>query len=193
MMLNKVITDQQLLVALAMGDRKATSEIYKKNYPVVKGWIIKSGGTEADCADIFQEALVVLFSKAQDENFRLSCAVGTYLFAVSKHFWFKKMQKSSRDPSFSMEDMGNLETAISGVESDLNAHYEREEHFELLNSALDQVGEPCRSLLRAFYHQDKSMQEISAAFGYTNAENAKTQKYKCLNRLKKIFFNMQAK
>ena len=32
------------------------------------------------------------------------------------------------------------------------------------------------------------MQEIAAEFGYTNADNAKTQKYKCLLRLKKLFF-----
>ncbi len=32
------------------------------------------------------------------------------------------------------------------------------------------------------------MQEIAEVFKYTNAENAKTQKYKCLTRLKKIFF-----
>jgi len=33
------------------------------------------------------------------------------------------------------------------------------------------------------------MQDIAEEFGYTNAENAKTQKYKCLNRLRKLFFN----
>jgi len=32
------------------------------------------------------------------------------------------------------------------------------------------------------------MQEIALSFGYTNADNAKNQKYKCLMRLKKIFF-----
>jgi hypothetical protein len=32
------------------------------------------------------------------------------------------------------------------------------------------------------------MQEIAASFGYTNADNAKNQKYKCLMRLKKLFF-----
>ena len=54
------------------------------------------------------------------------------------------------------------------------------------------LGEPCRSLLRAYYHDDKSMQQIAVAFGYTNPDNAKTQKYKCLTRLKKIFFNAKA-
>jgi hypothetical protein len=51
------------------------------------------------------------------------------------------------------------------------------------------LGEPCKSLLHAFYIEKKSMQEIAGSFGYTNAENAKTQKYKCLMRLKKIFFS----
>ena len=72
-------------------------------------------------------------------------------------------------------------------------HEEREAHYEQLDVALDQVGEPCRSLLKAYYHHDKSMQEIAADFGYTNPDNAKTQKYKCLARLRKIFYTMQAK
>jgi len=33
------------------------------------------------------------------------------------------------------------------------------------------------------------MSEIATTFGYTNADNAKTQKYKCLMRLKKFFFD----
>jgi hypothetical protein len=33
------------------------------------------------------------------------------------------------------------------------------------------------------------MLEIAGNFGYTNADNAKNQKYKCLMRLKKLFFD----
>ena len=32
------------------------------------------------------------------------------------------------------------------------------------------------------------MGEIAEMFGYTNTDNAKNQKYKCLMRLKKLFF-----
>jgi hypothetical protein len=35
------------------------------------------------------------------------------------------------------------------------------------------------------------MDEIAEKFGYTNADNAKTQKYKCLQRLKKYFFEKE--
>ena len=121
-------------------------------------------------------------------------SIGTYLFAVSKHLWYKKLQRSHKEPSRLYDNVGD-DNEIPGlaVEEDINVHHERDAHYEQLDSSLDKLGEPCRSLLKAFYHHDKSMQEISADFGYTNPDNAKTQKYKCLARLKKLFFATQAK
>jgi hypothetical protein len=74
------------------------------------------------------------------------------------------------------------------VEEEIEYHQKRDEDFILMENAMNKIGEPCKSLLEAFYIQKKSMPEIAASFGYTNADNAKTQKYKCLVRLKKIFF-----
>jgi hypothetical protein len=56
--------------------------------------------------------------------------------------------------------------------------------------SLDRLGEPCRTLLEDFYIRHMSMQDITEKFGYTNADNAKTQKYKCLMRLKRLFFSV---
>ncbi len=184
-------TEHQLLAALASGDRKVASQLYQQNYPIVKGWLAKNGGSESDAADLFQEAMVVLFGKAQDSDFRLTCSISTYLMSISKHLWYKRLEKQSRDPVFLKEDIGTDEDEGGiGYEDDLKVHEEREIHYEMLNAALEQVGEPCSSLLKAFYHKDKSMQEITASFGYTNSDNAKNQKYKCLARLRKLFYGM---
>jgi RNA polymerase sigma factor (sigma-70 family) len=179
-------TDQELLAALAAGEREVTEKIYRQNFHIINGWLIKNGCSTADAADVFQEAMVVLFGKSEDESFRLTCSIGTYLFAISKYIWYKKIQKQSREPAFLRDDFSNEEDEPGvAYEEDLNVHYEREAHYEQLDAALDQIGEPCRSLLKAFYHHDKNMQEIAADFGYTNPENAKNQKYKCLARLRK--------
>ena len=186
-------TEQQLLAALAQGEREATEQIYRQNYRIINGWLLKNGGSATDADDLFQEAMVVLFSKAQSEEFRLTCSIGTYLFAISKHLWYKKLQRKSRDPIALLDNTGNDdEENDNGIayEEDVDAHEEREAHYNQLDEALEQIGEPCRSILKAYYHQDKSMQEIAADFGYTNTDNAKTQKYKCLTRLKKIFHAM---
>ncbi len=193
-MQSPINTEQQLLAALAAGQRGATEQLYQQHYHIINGWLIKNGGSTADAADLFQEAMVVLFGKAQDKDFRLTCSIGTYLFAVSKHLWYKKLQKQHKEPVYLLDNTGpDDEETGSGYEDDVNVHEEREAHYEQLDSALDQVGEPCRSILKAYYHHDKSMQEIAADFGYTNPDNAKTQKYKCLARLRKLFYTVQAK
>lgn len=182
-----------MLAQLAQGGREATEQVYNAHLSTVTGWIAQHGGTADDAADIYQEAMIVLYEKAQHEDFRLTCRIGTYLFAIGKHLWYKRLQQLNRQPG-SLPEM-NEEEAYQGqaYEDDLNAHHEREAYYEQVDNALDQIGEPCRSLLKAFYHKDMSMQEIAASFGYTNPDNAKTQKYKCLARLRKLFYSTQAK
>ena len=193
-MQSPINTEQHLLAALAAGERTATEQIYQQHYHIINGWLLKNGGSPADLDDLFQEAMVVLVGKAQDEGFRLTCRMGTYLFAVSKHLWFKKLQQQNRGPQILQHNTGTEDDDIGvAYEDDIKVHREREAHYEQLNVALEQIGEPCRSLLKAYYHEDKNMQEIAADFGYTNPDNAKNQKYKCLARLRKIFFSVQAK
>lgn len=179
-------TDTELLTGLGAGDRNAVADIYKLYHTVLTKWILSRGGLEADAEDVFQEALVVLYEKAKSPEFCLTCKLSTYLFAISKRLWFKKVERSAS--YYSLHAEGDEEGAYGAYDDDVQLHLEKEEQFRQLGKALDQLGEPCRSLLKAFYEERKNMQEIAADFHYTNAENAKTQKYKCLTRLRKIFF-----
>lgn len=192
-MYQPLYTEQHLLTGLAKGERAATAQVYQQHVKIVGTWVQQNGGSENDAADVFQEAMVILFEKAQQEDFRLTCKIGTYLFAVSKHIWYKRLQKAQKQPGLLPANAGTDDGADWIYEDEVKKHQEKEAHYDHLNQALDQLGEPCRSLLKAFYHQDKSMHQIAAEFGYTNPDNAKTQKYKCLNRLRKIFYGVQAK
>lgn len=178
-------TDTELLTGLAAGNREAVAAIYKLYHTVLTKWILSRGGLEADAEDVFQEALVVLFEKARSTEFCLTCKLSTYLFAICKRLWFKKMERSATYYQLAEDDEHNEPGAY---DEDLQLYLEKEEQYEQLAQAMTQLGEPCAALLKAFYEDKKNMQEIAAAFHYTNAENAKTQKYKCLTRLRKIFF-----
>ncbi len=182
-------TDAALLQGLALGTDAATERIYKQCYPVIAHWVSVNGGDEADSADLFQEAMLVLWNKARDPQFELSCAIGTYLFSVARRLWLKRLQQRKQSPSALWDDAGADEAPDWAAEEGIAQHQEREVQFDQLEAALAQLGEPCAALLKAFYTEGKSMQEIAADAGYTGADTAKTQKYKCLTRLKKLFFN----
>jgi RNA polymerase sigma factor (sigma-70 family) len=174
--------EKALLTGLARNDRKAVETIYKQCYNIVQSLIINNNGTADDAKDIFQEAMIVLYEKARSGNFELNCQVRTYVYSVCRRLWLKKLQQSNR-----FAEVGDVESVVP-VEEDLEDHQRRNAEFEMMEKAINSLGEPCKRLLEAYYLQSKNMQEIAASFGYTNAENAKNQKYKCLMRLKKIFF-----
>lgn len=178
------INEKALLEGLARNETKAVETIYKENYNMVQALIINNNGSADEAKDIFQEAMIVLYERVKTGTFELNCQIRTYVYSVCRRLWLKRLQQMSRyaAPVESLE-------AVVPVDEDIDAQDQRTIEFEMLNKSIGGLGEPCKSLLEAYYLQKRNMQDIAASFGYTNADNAKNQKYKCLMRLKKIFFS----
>ncbi|MDQ6814624.1 MAG: RNA polymerase sigma factor [Bacteroidota bacterium] len=176
--------EQALLKGLAKDDAKAIETIYKNNFSMVQSFVLNNNGTYDDARDIFQEAMIVLYENAKTESFVLTCQIKTYVYSICRRLWLKRLQQLNRYVS----QVESLEETVA-VEEDLEYHEKRNADFAIMERALGSLGEPCKSLLEAYYMQKKDMTNIAASFGYTNADNAKNQKYKCLLRLKKLFFS----
>lgn len=177
-------TDEKaLLKGLATNDKKAVETIYQENFNTIQSLIINNNGSSDDAKDVFQESMIVLYEKVKTEGFELHCQIKTFLYSVCRRLWLKRLQQQNRysSPGDNME-------AVVDVDEDLSVHEQKDLELDMMEKAIGNLGEPCKSLIEAYYLQKKSMQEIAADFGYTNSDNAKTQKYKCLVRLKKIFF-----
>jgi RNA polymerase sigma factor (sigma-70 family) len=181
-----VATDEELVTGLAEGSDRVLNQLYRQYYPMVAQLIITNSGTDDDAQDIYQEALIVLYEKVVGGNFELNCQLKTYLYAVARRLWLKQLAKRGRAPMVRADFL--TEEPLETVADDLADHQRRDKQFEQMASALTQLGEPCRTLLEDFYIRHLSMNDITEKFGYTNSDNAKTQKYKCLTRLKRIFF-----
>jgi RNA polymerase sigma factor (sigma-70 family) len=175
--------EQALLKGLAANDRKSVETIYRTHYNMIQTLVINNSGTSDDARDIFQEAIIVLYEKAKSGSFELHAQLKTYIYAVCRRLWLKKLAVYQRFSG----DLANAPETIA-TEDDLEMYEHRTQDFELMERALHHLGEPCKELLENYYLRKKNMSEIAREFGYTNADNAKNQKYKCLMRLKKIFF-----
>ena len=145
--------------------------------------VCSNNGTEQEAKDIYQDAVIVFYEKVTLSQLALSCKIKTYLFAVCRRLWLKRLaeKKKFRGTIEETESFADIDSEIAEIEV-------KEIRFRQMKAALDGLGEPCRSIIEDFYVQDLTMEAISEKFGYTNADNAKNQKYKCLMRLKKLFF-----
>lgn len=174
------MTDKILIQKLKEGDTPAFEYLYKSYYKMAEYFILKNSGQSSDAEDVFQDALVVLYEKSQDDSFQLSCTLKTYLYSIVRNLWLKKLRDSK------------IQTKITDFESFVQVEEAIEEDdglFDQVQQALSQLGEKCREIIVQFYYQKKKMTEIASSLNYTNAENAKNQKYKCMQQLKSMLNN----
>lgn len=173
-----------LLAGLAKNDRSAVEVIYSRHFGMVQSLVVNNNGSSEDARDVFQEAMIVLFERSRSPNFELQCQLKTYIYSVCRRLWLKRLSQSQRY----IPEMNGAEDLVA-VDEEVEEHEKKNQEFQMMEKAMVGLGEPCKSLLEAFYIQRRNMTEIALSFGYTNPENAKNQKYKCLVRLRKLFFS----
>lgn len=180
-------TDEQFIEGMRNGSNEILETLYKKYYTVVLKFIVNNSGSEQAAEDIYHETIIVLYENAQKTDFKLSCQLQTYIYSIAKRLWLKQLKKNGKTFLFKEEE----ENEVADIKEDLHAYEEKEKDFDKLNRSLEELGEPCASLMKDFYVVKLNMEEIAEKYGYTNSDNAKNQKYKCLQRLKKYFFEKE--
>ncbi|MBA2613257.1 MAG: sigma-70 family RNA polymerase sigma factor [Bacteroidetes bacterium] len=179
-------TEDQFIDGLRTGNNEVLNVLYKKYYNLVLKFIVNNSGTQEAAQDIYQETIIVLYENVQKPGFTLNCQLQTYIYSIAKRLWLKQLKKNSKTFLFKDDD----ENEVVDVTEDMTVYETKEAELEKMNQSLVELGEPCATLIKDFYVQKLSMDEIAEKFGYTNADNAKNQKYKCLQRLKKSFFEL---
>ncbi|TCC91117.1 sigma-70 family RNA polymerase sigma factor [Pedobacter hiemivivus] len=180
---SSVPTDREVVLGILNNSEEALNKLYAGYFPMILQFILNNNGDEDDAKDVYQEGIIVLYNKIKSGNFELSSKLKTYIYSVCRRIWLKKLSQQSKKSN----DVTDFDDLIS-VEEDVEQHEEKDRQFDKMQSALLHLGEPCKTIIQDFYINNLSMQDICEKFGYTNTDNAKTQKYKCLQRLKKLFF-----
>ncbi|WP_026462674.1 RNA polymerase sigma factor [Adhaeribacter aquaticus] len=178
-------SDKALLAGIQNENEEALAYLYKLHFPMILHLVQNNNGTDDEAKDIYQEAVIIFYEKVREGSLELNCQIKTYLYSICRRLWLKRLALKNRFAGIVSESDTFVE-----VENDIAEATEKEEQFSKMGEALALLGEPCKTLLEDFYIQDLSMQTITDKFGYTNSDNTKNQKYKCLLRLKKLFFNI---
>lgn len=177
--------DSEVILGILNNSDTVLERLYVAYFPMVLQLIINNNGNEDDAKDIYQEAIIVLYNKIKSGDFELTSKLKTFIYSVCRRLWLKRLSQLNRYEG----DIRDFQDYLP-VEDDVEKQTDRDQQYNKMESALKQLGEPCRTIIEDFYMHDRSMQDICERFGYTNADNAKTQKYKCLQRLKKLFFQL---
>ncbi len=170
------LQEKDILVLVRNGEQQAIDYLYRSNFSMIKS-LVKNINERVVPEDIYQEAFMVFLNKVYEQD--LSCKISTFLYSVARNLSLKELRHVKRYATDS-------EHEVVDIVSDVEDYDEEQLKRQKLKACLTKLGDKCRQIIERFYLQSQSMEEIADSLNYTNAANAKNQKYKCMKQLKAL-------
>lgn len=159
--------DQRYLEGLLHNDNQLVEDIYRRFSPAIRTHILHHGGSEADAADIFQEALIDIYNQAKHKGLQLSCPLEPFLLLVCKRKWLNEIKKRGHSPvTKSADDLSDYGEDVFALAEKLAGE---EEKARLFLAQFARLGEKCKEILRLTLtgdRQEKIAETLGVSYGY---------------------------
>lgn len=150
--------------------------LYESTLPFIINYVSKNNGDEEEAKDVFQDAVVALFTTVKLGKFDESKDPGAFLFHVSRNLWINRIKKRNRQFDISTIQLTELD------ESPLALVISKEKQLAI-DQLMDRVGAKCKELLKYSIYDNLSMKEIAALMGFAGETVAKSTHYRCKQKL----------
>lgn len=154
--------------------------LYQHNFYKIYKLVKNYNGQMADAEDLFQDAMLVLVEKLRTDDFYLTASINTYLYAICKNLWFKKLRGNHIE--LTIEHIENYE-----FQKSINLSIENElTYLDKLKYYLTKITDHCSKLINDLFFVKKDIKQIQTEYSYSSKHNAQNQKYKCIKQIKAI-------
>ena len=179
------MTDSELVDRIKRNDPTGLSSIYETYRSEFVHWMMKFQKCEVeDARDFYQAAILILYENILADKVQMhSSSLKTYLFGIGKNLSRQQYRSEIRK-----KNAGAEHYMMNYILEDAEDKMTEEQHIEQIRQQFQNLGDQCQQVLSLYYFERRSMEEISATLGYKNPETTKNQKYKCMERLRRMVF-----
>jgi RNA polymerase sigma factor (sigma-70 family) len=177
------LPDSELLNGLIHQDERILKEYYYSFFQSIRRFVLSNNGNDEDARDLFQDVLLVLFQKARDGQFKLTCSMGTYLYSIARFLWLKELSKRKWISYQSVEHEEFVD-----ADADIDTVSEKNERLMFFRKCFEKLSENCRKILTLFT-EGLSIAEITGIMGFKNDQHTKNRRYRCKLSLIKYIKN----
>ena len=174
-------SDEAILEGLRLRSDYIINFIYKEFFPLIRFLVTENGGLDEDAEDIFQDGIIILYSKISLNQLLLTSSFKTYMYSVCRNLWLQKLNKRKAifDKLTDVEDFIDLPD-----EALQEASIRETEIHRIIQIHFLSLPEDCQKVLKLFI-KNIPLREIAGIMGYKTENYAKTRKYLCKQDLKK--------
>ena len=171
---------KEILKDLKSDNNSAFGDLYKRYFKMVQRYVVNNSGNTEDAEDVFQDTMVVLIEKLRRQDFVLSATLKTYIFAISKYIWLKRLRTNKYESNILELNAFDLHAGIDRMVEEESTYWDK------LHGYLAKISAHCSRLINDMFFLHKSAEQIKNEYGYTTKHNVTNQKYKCVEQIRKL-------
>jgi RNA polymerase sigma factor (sigma-70 family) len=173
-MIKNLAKDKALIDSILENrDSEYIQIMYERIFVKIKKIVFDGGGNPDDAKDLLHDTVLLFFKAVREGNYKQNTDVDAYVYTIAKNRWLNKVVRDKKivHTDKQMEISTNEVTTMEQIYS--------KERVNIVQKALELVGEKCKELLKLIYFDNNSTAEIIEIMGYTSADVVKTKHYKC--------------
>ena len=168
-------SDDQIIQGIYLKDRSVLEYLYKQQFGRIQRYILNRGGDTDTVKDVFQEAMLIVYTKIRQRRLKLTCSFSTYFFAICRNLWFHELRMKNK--------AGNIpimpDNIVEEPDPPDNFHSEL---IELIQYHFNKLSEDCKKVLELHFKK-KTLTDICMILGYKDEKYAADRKYRCKKNL----------
>lgn len=146
---------------------------------------MKNNGQDVDAEDIFQEAMIILYRKAKEDDIILNSSFKTYLYSICKNLWLQRLSKNNGGNFTNFQDVEDVLDIGDETMHYLDKIEDETEKFQLFQTNFLKLPKSCQKILQ-LYFKTYLHKEIAEIMGFGSEKYAKTRKFLCKEKLKQM-------
>jgi RNA polymerase sigma-70 factor (ECF subfamily) len=182
--ISKTHSDKSIILEIQAGGihaERASTHLFRQYAYFVRKRPAKYALNEEDALDAFSDAYLAVVDHIKSGRFRGESSIKTYLSRIFRNKCVDKARKNATMKVDWVEEFPDLPDESKDFLRKMISH----EELKGVRQKLSQLSENCSKML-LMSAQGYSPEEIAQAFNLASARSASSQRYKCLEKLKKL-------
>jgi len=122
--------------------------------------VIEMGGTQEDAKDVFTEGLIALIRLVDRDDFKLTCKLGTLLYALCNKKWKQQLEKKTAASNYHVRKLDTTPTR------DFTEDADYELYRKIFWGVFEKLDDVCKKILKGYF-KEISPKDIAASLGFS--------------------------
>lgn len=153
-------SDQYIIDGIRNRNDTAFKYLQVKFQDSIRLMVIEMGGSREDAQDVFSEGLIALIRLVDQDDFKLTCKLGTLVYALCNKKWKQNLEKQVAVRNYHVRKLD------PSPEKDFSEDIDQQLYQEIFWESFSQLDKVCQDILDG-YLKETSPKDIAENLGFS--------------------------